>query len=78
MNLSSALIAAGLFSSLAFSVLPVGIAKSQDTGKKVILSPNAPNPMSLFAGDPGRKYSVSRRAGRDRSKEQSTDGECVD
>ena len=36
MNLSGSLIAAGLFGSLAFSVLPVGIAKSQDTGKKVI------------------------------------------
>ena len=78
MNLSGSLIAAGLFSSLTFSVLPVGIAKSQDTGKKVILSPNAQPDWSLFAGDPSRKDSVSRRAGRDRSKEQSTDGECVD
>ena len=49
MNLSSSLIAAGLFSSLAFVVLPVGIAKSQDTGKKVILSPNAPNPIGPYS-----------------------------
>ena len=49
MNLSSALIAAGLFSCFAFSVLPVGIAKSQDTGKKVILSPNAPNPIGPYS-----------------------------
>ena len=49
MNLSGSVIAAGLFSSLAFSVLPVGIAKSQDTGKKVILSPNAPNPIGPYS-----------------------------
>jgi hypothetical protein len=49
MNLSGSLIAAGLFSSLTFSVLPVGIAKSQDTGKKVILSPNAPNPIGPYS-----------------------------
>ena len=77
MNLSSALIAAGLFSSLAFSVLPVGIAKSQDTGKKVILSPNAPNPIGPYS-QAIQVGNVSRRAGRDRPKEQSTNGECVD
>jgi 2-iminobutanoate/2-iminopropanoate deaminase len=49
MNLSGSLIAAGLFGSLAFSVLPVGIVKSQDTGKKVILSPNAPNPIGPYS-----------------------------
>lgn len=49
MSFSGSLIAAGLFSSLAFTVLPVGIANSQDSGKKVILSPNAPNPIGPYS-----------------------------
>ena len=48
MNLAGSLIAAGLFTSIAFSVLPLGIANAQDTGKKVILSPNAPNPIGPY------------------------------
>jgi 2-iminobutanoate/2-iminopropanoate deaminase len=49
MNLASSLITVGLFSSIAFSALPLGIANSQDTGKKVILSPNAPNPIGPYS-----------------------------
>jgi 2-iminobutanoate/2-iminopropanoate deaminase len=48
MNLGS-LIAAGLFTSIAFSALPLGIANAQDTGKKVMLSPNAPNPIGPYS-----------------------------
>src|SRR4029079_1866084 len=49
MNLAGSLIAAGLFTSIAFSALPLGIANAQDTGKKVILSPNAPNPIGPYS-----------------------------
>ena len=49
MNLASSLITAGLFTSIAFSALPPGIANAQDTGKKVILSPNAPNPIGPYS-----------------------------
>lgn len=49
MKLSDFFIAAGLFSSLAFSVLPIGTANAQDTGKKAILSPNAPNPIGPYS-----------------------------
>ena len=51
MNLAGSLITAGLISSIAFTVLPLGIAKAQDqdTGKKVILSPNAPNPIGPYS-----------------------------
>lgn len=49
MNLSSSLITVGLFSNLAFCILPVGIANAQDTSKKVILSPNAPNPIGPYS-----------------------------
>ena len=48
MNLSSR-IAAGLFTSLVVSVLPVSSASAQDTGKKVIFSPNAPNPVGPYS-----------------------------
>ena len=49
MNRSISLTAAGLFGCLAFSVLPVGVASAQDAGKKVILSPNAPNPIGPYS-----------------------------
>ena len=49
MNLAGSLIAAGLFTSIAFSALPLGIANAQDTGKKVISSPNAPNPIGPYS-----------------------------
>jgi len=49
MNLSNSSIALGLFSSVAFGALPVGIADAQDAGKKVILSPNAPNPIGPYS-----------------------------
>lgn len=48
-KLSGFLIAAGLLSNLAFSALPIGIANAQDAGKKVILSPNAPNPIGPYS-----------------------------
>jgi 2-iminobutanoate/2-iminopropanoate deaminase len=44
---SLSLTAAGLI-GLAFSV-SVGIANAQDTGKKVILTPNAPNPIGPYS-----------------------------
>src|ERR1700752_1373948 len=49
MNLPAYLIAAGLFSSIAFNALPPSIANAQDIGKKVILSPNAPNPIGPYS-----------------------------
>jgi 2-iminobutanoate/2-iminopropanoate deaminase len=49
MSRYSSLTIAGLFSSLAFSILPVGMANAQDTGKKVILSPDAPNPIGPYS-----------------------------
>jgi 2-iminobutanoate/2-iminopropanoate deaminase len=49
MNLSRFLIAAGLLSNVALSALPIGTANAQDTGKKVILSPNAPNPIGPYS-----------------------------
>jgi hypothetical protein len=48
-DLASSLITAGMFSSIAFSPLPLGNANAQDTGKKVILSPNAPNPIGPYS-----------------------------
>jgi len=48
MSLSS-LIAAGLFGSLVLSVTPLDVASAQDAGKKVILSPNAPNPVGPYS-----------------------------
>ena len=78
MNLAGSLIAAGLFTSIAFSALPLGIANAQDTGKKVILSPNAPNPIGPYSQAIQVGKTVYRWTSRDRSKEQSTDGECVD
>jgi hypothetical protein len=48
MNLASSLIIAGLFNCIAFSCLPLAIANAQDAGKKVILSPNAPNPIGSY------------------------------
>ena len=47
MNLASP-IAVRLF-GLAVTVLPVGFASAQDPGKKVILSPNAPNPVGPYS-----------------------------
>src|SRR5437764_709330 len=50
MKLFSSLISVGLFSNLAFCILPVtSIANAQDSGKKVILSPNAPNPIGPYS-----------------------------
>ena len=49
MKLSSSLITVGLFSNLAFGILPVSSANAQGTGKKVILSPNAPNPIGPYS-----------------------------
>ena len=49
MNLSSSLIIFGLFSNLAFGILPVSSANAQGTGKKAILSPNAPNPIGPYS-----------------------------
>ena len=50
MSLTSSLISVGLFSNLAFCILPVtSIANAQDSGKKVILSPNAPNPIGPYS-----------------------------
>ena len=49
MNLAGSLITAGLFSGIAFSALPLGIANALGTGKKVILSPNAPNPIGPYS-----------------------------
>ena len=48
MNLAS-LIAVRLFIGLAVTVLPVSFASAQDAGKKVILSPNAPNPVGPYS-----------------------------
>ncbi|HVI81069.1 MAG TPA: RidA family protein [Candidatus Acidoferrum sp.] len=47
MRLSSSLITIGLFS--AFWILPLSIGSAQDTGKKVILSPDAPNPIGPYS-----------------------------
>src|SRR3954449_8720518 len=47
MRLSSSLITIGLFS--AFWILPLSIGSAQDTGKKVILSPNAPNAIGPYS-----------------------------
>src|SRR5436305_13782130 len=47
MNLSNSLITVGLFT--AFCILPVSVANTQDSGKKVILSPNAPNPIGPYS-----------------------------
>src|SRR3954453_12546676 len=49
MKLSSSLITVGLLSSVTFCILPISIANAQDTGKKVILSPNAPNPIGPYS-----------------------------
>jgi len=49
MNPASSLINAGLFGGIAFIALSPGIANAQDTGKKVILSPNAPNPIGPYS-----------------------------
>src|SRR3954451_15979792 len=49
MNLSSSLITVGLLSSVTFGILPVSIANGQDTGKKVIFSPNAPKPIGPYS-----------------------------
>jgi len=49
MNPASSLINAGLFGGIAFIALSRGIANAQDTGKKVILSPNAPNPIGPYS-----------------------------
>jgi 2-iminobutanoate/2-iminopropanoate deaminase len=49
MKFSGSLISAGLFGSLAFSVLPATIANAQDAGKKAILSPNAPKPIGPYS-----------------------------
>jgi 2-iminobutanoate/2-iminopropanoate deaminase len=48
MNRYISLTGAGLF-CLALGALPVGIATAQDAGKKVILSPNAPNPIGPYS-----------------------------
>jgi len=48
MNFARCLIAAGLF-SIAFSAVTAGIANGQDASKKVILSPNAPNPIGPYS-----------------------------
>ena len=48
MNFGRSLIAVGLF-CISFSALPVSIASGQDAGKKVILSPNAPNPIGPYS-----------------------------
>jgi hypothetical protein len=49
MNLAGSLITAGLVSGIAFSALPLSTADAQNTGKKVILSPNAPNPIGPYS-----------------------------
>src|SRR5437868_12931127 len=49
MKLSSSLIILGLFSNVAFCILPVSSANAQDTGKKVIWSPNAPKPIGPYS-----------------------------
>src|SRR3954454_22977861 len=49
MELSTSPITVGLLSNLAFCILPASIANAQDTGKKVILSPNAPNPIGPYS-----------------------------
>jgi 2-iminobutanoate/2-iminopropanoate deaminase len=49
MELSTSPITVGLLSNLAFCILPASIANAQDTGKKVILSPNAPNPIDPYS-----------------------------
>jgi 2-iminobutanoate/2-iminopropanoate deaminase len=49
MKLARSLITAGLFSSIAFGALPLCIANAQDASKKVILSPNAPNPIGPYS-----------------------------
>ena len=49
MNLSRSIIAVGLLSNVALSALAIGTANAQDTGKKVILSPNAPNPIGPYS-----------------------------
>src|SRR3982750_2793982 len=49
MKLSSSLIILGLLSNVAFCILPVSSANAQDTGKKVILSPDAPNPIGPYS-----------------------------
>ena len=49
MNPASSLITAGLFGGIAFMALSLGIANAQDANKKVILSPNAPNPIGPYS-----------------------------
>src|SRR5262245_19343408 len=49
MNLAGSLLTAGFLSTVAFSALPLSMANAQDTGKKVILSPNAPNPIGPYS-----------------------------
>jgi 2-iminobutanoate/2-iminopropanoate deaminase len=49
MKRAGCVIAAGLCSSIAFTALSLGAASAQDTNKKVILSPNAPNPIGPYS-----------------------------
>ena len=48
MHFTSRSISAGLFIAASIT-LTAGIASGQDTGKKVILSPNAPNPIGPYS-----------------------------
>jgi len=48
MNFGSSLAIAGLC-SIAFTALPADVANSQAASKKVILSPNAPNPIGPYS-----------------------------
>lgn len=49
MKLANSLLAIGMVTNIALCILPVDVASAQDTGKKVIISPNAPKPIGPYS-----------------------------
>ena len=59
-------------------IVSVGSSTAQDAGKKVISTPNAPEAIGPYSQAIRVGNAVYSRTDRDRSENQTSDGECVD